>query len=422
MREDFLHFLWRWRRFEMRDLCSTEGEALEILHPGELNAHAGPDFFNARLRLGNTLWAGNVEIHLKSSDWLAHRHDSDPAYDNVILHVVFEEDRPLLRPNGTVLPCLELRDRVPPNILDKYQRLQNEWAWIPCAASYGSIPEIVRNNWLDRLLVERLEQKTEEVARLVEACGQHWEEAFYRMLARNFGLKINAEPFEALARALPLRLLSKHQDQPFQLEALLFGQSGLLEEPFEEEYPTALAKEYRFLQHKYALHPLPPGQWKFFRLRPAGFPTLRLAQLAALLHGATHIFTRVLDSRNTDELVLLFNVEPADYWRTHFRFDKTAQPRAKPLGREFVHLLLINTVAPFLFHYGREKGLPEVQDRALQMLEALPPESNHVLEAWSDLGQCASNAGRSQALLQLKTHYCTAGRCLECAIGTAILR
>ena len=422
MREDFLHFLWRWRRFEMRDLKTTAGELLEILQPGELNTHAGPDFFNARLRLGNTLWAGNVEIHLKASDWLAHRHDTDPAYDNVILHVVSEEDQRLFRPNGTALPCLELKARIPPNVLDKYQRLQNERAWIPCAQVYGDIPEIVRHNWLDRLLVERLEQKTAEIAQVVIACGQHWEEAFYRFLARNFGLKVNAEPFEALARALPLGLLSRHQDQQFQLEALLFGQAGMLAEDFEEEYPLALAKEYRFLQHKYALSPLPSGQWKFFRLRPAGFPTLRLAQLAALLRGATHLFTRVLETRNTAELEQLFSAEPSDYWRTHFRFEKSTQMRTKSLGREFVHLLLINTVAPFLFHYGRVKGEPGLQDRALQLLETLPPESNRVLEAWSELGQCAGSAARSQALLQLKTHYCSAGRCLECAIGTAILR
>lgn len=422
MREDFLHFLWRWRRFEMLDLRTTAGEPLEILHPGELNTHAGPDFFNARLRLSNTLWAGNVEIHRKASDWLAHRHDLDPAYDNVVLHVVFEEDQPLKRNNGTALPCLELQGRIPPKLLDKYQRLQNERAWIPCAASYASIPEIVRNNWLDRLLVERLEQKTAEIALVVEACAQHWEEAFYRILVRNFGLKVNAEPFEALARNLPLRLLSKHQDQIFQLEALLFGHSGLLAEPCGEEYPKSLAREYRFLQHKYGLTPMLPGQWKFFRLRPAGFPTVRLAQLAALLHGEANLFSQVLATRNTEELEQLFTVAPGEYWRTHFRFDKTTPPRDKPLGREFVHLLLINTVAPFLFHYGRVKGLPELQDRALQVLETLPSESNQVVASWLELGQCSGSAARSQALLQLKTHYCTASRCLECAIGTAILR
>lgn len=422
MREDFLHFLWRWRRFDAHDLRATDGSALEILHPGELNRHAGPDFFNARVRIGDTLWAGNVEMHLNASDWLAHRHDGDPAYDNVVLHVVLDEDRPLIRPNGERLPCLELRRRIPPSLLDKYLRLEHERAWIPCMRSFPGVPEIVRSNWLDRLLVERLEQKTALVEHTLQATGQHWEEAFYRVLARNFGLKVNVEPFEALARALPLRLLAKHQNSLFQMEALLFGQAGLLDEAFEDDYPRALAKEYRFLQHKYDLTAIPASSWKFFRLRPAGFPTVRLAQFAALMHRSTLLFSAVLAARSMREIEHMFGVEPGDYWRTHFRFDKSTAPRAKPLGREFVHLLLINTVAPFLFHYGRTKGMPEQQDTALQLLEALPPEANTVVDDWAELGQTASNAARSQALLHLKSHYCDAKRCLECAIGTAILR
>ncbi|MBL7776335.1 MAG: DUF2851 family protein [Saprospiraceae bacterium] len=418
MQEDFLHFLWRWRRFDLHDLRTTTGAAVEILHPGESNTDAGPDFFNARVRLDGTLWAGNVEIHLRASDWLAHRHDTDPAYDNVILHVVLEEDLPL----GQHLPCLELKGRIPPGLLDKYRRLRNERAWIPCAADFGSAPELLRHNWLDRLLVERLEGKTIEAAERVEACGQNWEEAFYRLLTRNFGLKINTGPFETLARGLPLRLLAKHQDQLFQLEAMLFGQAGLLADTLADDYPRALAREYQFLQHKYGLSPLAPGQMKFFRLRPSGFPSLRLAQLAALLHRRMPVLSRVLEARNSAELEALFQVEPSAYWSTHFRFDKTSEPKNKPPGREFVHLLLINTVAPFLFHYGRTHAAPEWQDRALQLLESLPPEANRVVEGWGALGQNAANAAQSQALLQLKNQYCSAGRCLECAIGTAILR
>ncbi|MBL7797724.1 MAG: DUF2851 family protein [Saprospiraceae bacterium] len=422
MREDFLHFLWRWRRFDAHDLRTTDGQALEVLHPGELNRHAGPDFFNARVRIGDTLWAGNVEIHLNASDWLAHRHDGDAAYNNVVLHVVLEEDRLLTRSNGTRLPCLELRRRIPPSLLDKYLRLEHERAWIPCARSFAGVPEIVRSNWLDRLLVERLEQKTALVEQTLQATGQQWEEAFYRILARHFGLKVNMEPFEALARALPLRLLAKHQNSLFQMEALLFGQAGLLDEAFEDDYPRALAKEYRFLRHKYDLTALSASSWKFFRLRPAGFPTLRLAQFAALMHRSTLLFSAVLSARNPGEMEQLLGVEPGEYWRTHFRFDKSTAPRSKSLGREFVHLLLINTVAPFLFHYGRTKGISEKQDRALQLLEGLPAEANTVVDDWAELGQTAGNAARSQALLHLKSHYCDAKRCLECAIGTAILR
>jgi len=422
MREDFLHFLWRWRRFEAQDLRTTDGRPLEILHPGELNPHAGPDFFNARIRIGDTLWAGNVEMHLNASDWLTHRHDGDPAYDNVVLHVVLEEDRQLTRSTGERLPCLELRGRIPSSLLDKYLRLEQERTWIPCARSISGVPEIVRVNWFDRLLVERMEHKTALIEQTLQATGQHWEEAFYQMLARNFGLKINMEPFEMLARALPLRLLARHQNNLFQLEALLFGQAGLLEDAFDDDYPQALAKEYRFLRHKYNLAALPTGSWKFFRLRPAGFPTLRMAQFAALLHRSTVLFSTILSVRTLGEIEHLFSVEPSAYWRTHFRFDKSATPRAKPLGREFVHLLLINTVAPFLFHYGRSKGIPENQDTALQLLDGLPPEANTVVDNWVTLGQAANNAARTQALLHLKSHYCDAKRCLECAIGTAILR
>lgn len=422
MREDFLHFLWRWRRFDAQNLATADGQALEILHPGEPNLHAGPDFFNARIRMNETLWAGNVEIHLNASDWLAHRHDTDPAYDNVILHVVLDEDQRLCRPNGEPLPCLVLRDRIPPQLLEKYFRLEHERTWIPCEKSIGAVPQIVRLNWLDRLLVERLEQKTETIAQVVTAAGHHWEEAFYRVLARSFGLKVNVEPFETLARALPLRLLAKHKDHLFQLEALLFGQAGLLAEKFEDDYPKALAKEYQFLQHKYDLQPLAAGQWKFFRLRPAGFPTIRLAQLAALIHRSAQLFSRLLETTNTQETEQLFTTEISEYWHTHFRFDKTAVRRTKPLGREFVHLLLINTVAPFLFHYGRTKGLPDLQDRALRLLEELPAEANTVVDSWSKRGQRGANAGQTQALLHLKTRYCDLKRCLECAIGNAILR
>ena len=422
MREDFLHFLWRWRRFDARDLTTTDGQALEILHPGEPNPHAGPDFFNARIRLDGTLWAGNVEIHLNASDWLAHRHDDDPAYENVVLHVVLDEDQRLRRPNGELLPCLVLRQRLQPRLLDKYLRLEHERAWIPCEKMFVNIPEIVRHNWLDRVLVERLEEKTGLVAEAVEAAGRHWEEAFYRMLARNFGLKVNAEPFEVLARSLPLRILARHKDQLFQVEALLFGQAGFLAEPQEDDYPRALDKEYRFLQHKYGLESIAVGQWKFFRLRPAAFPTVRLAQFAALVHRSAHLFSQVLEAHNTAELEQLFSAETSDFWLTHFRFDKSSGRRTKPLGREFVHLLLINTVAPFLFHYGRVRGQTDLQDRALRLLEELPPETNTIVRSWAGRGERARSAAQSQALLHLKTRYCDAKRCLECAIGNTILR
>ena len=422
MRESFLHFLWRWRRFEAHNLTTTQGQPLDILHPGEWNTHAGPDFFNARLRIGPTVWAGNVEIHRLASEWVAHRHSDDGAYDNVVLHVVLEEDQPVVRPSGERIPCLELKGRIPPRILETYQRLEHERAWIPCQTFFKNIPGIIRLNWLDRLLVERLEQKTAAIAEALRTTENHWEEAFYRLLARNFGLKVNAEPFEALARSLPLPILARHKNDPLQIEALLFGQAGLLEEPFHDEHPAALAREYRFLRHKYGLVPLSGSQWKFLRLRPANFPTVRLAQFAALVHQSAHLFSKILEAGTLREMEHLFNVQPGGYWSAHFQFDKPSVQRAKNPGRDFVHLLVINTIAPFLFYYGKIKNLEALQKRALSLLEELPPESNTILDGWADLGVPARNAFQTQALIHLKTRYCDARRCLECAVGNAILK
>lgn len=422
MKEDFLHFLWRWRRFNAQTLVTTEGQTVDILHPGTPNEHAGPDFFNARLRIADTEWAGNVEMHLKASEWLAHGHDRDSAYDNVLLHVVWEEDQPIRRPNGERIPCLELKNRVQSRLLDIYQRLEHERAWIPCQTFYPQTPDIVRLNWLDRLLVERLEQKTEAIAVQLALTENHWEEAFYRSLARNFGLKVNAEPFEALARSLPLAILAKHKNNLVQVEALLFGQAGFLDEPFKDEYPRLLAQEYRHLRHKYGLTPLATVQWKFARLRPANFPTVRLAQFAALVHRAAHLFSKVLEAETLRALEHLFDAPPSAYWKDHFQFDKPSISRPKPPGRDFVQLLVINTITPFLFYYGKSKTLAPLQQRALAFLEALPPEDNHIVDGWAALGTKASNAYQSQALLQLKTRYCDHKRCLSCGIGNAVVK
>ncbi|HRI60089.1 MAG TPA: DUF2851 family protein, partial [Saprospiraceae bacterium] len=284
------------------------------------------------------------------------------------------------------------------------------------------IPDIIRLNWLDRLLVERLEQKTAAIAEMLVATENHWEEAFYRLLARNFGLKVNAEPFEALARSLPLLTLAKHKNDRKQVEALLFGQAGMLESIFKDDYPNELAKEYKFLRHKYGLVPLSVSQWKFLRLRPANFPTVRLAQFAALGHQSAHLFSKILEANNLRELENLFDVQSNDYWLTHFQFDKPSVKRSKNPGRDFVHLLVINTIAPLLFHYGKTKEQEEFQKRALNLLEELPPEANAIVDGWADLGIRVRHAYQTQALIHLKTRYCDAKRCLECAVGNAILK
>ncbi len=422
MRESFLHFLWRTRRFDAQNLRTTENQPIEIQIVGEQNTHAGPDFFNARLRIADTIWAGNVEMHLQSSEWIAHKHSDDPAYDNVVLHVVFEEDLPILRTTGERIPCLELKGRIPPKLLENYQRLEHEQAWIPCQHFFRQVPEIVRLNWLDRLLVERLELKTTAIAEALKDTENHWEEAFYRLLARNFGLKVNAEPFEALARSLPLLTLAKHKTSLLQVEALLFGQAGFLKEPHRDEWPNELTREYRHLAHKYGLESLPQSQWKFLRLRPANFPTVRLAQFAALVHQSAHLFSKILETKNLRELENHFNVQLSPYWRDHFQFDKPSIKREKTLGRDFVHLIVINTIVPFLFHYGKIRDLDEPQKRALTLLEELPPEANNIVDGWVALGVPARHAFQTQALIHLKTRYCDQKRCLECAVGNAILK
>ena len=422
MREDFLHYLWRMRLFDASHLQTTDGQTLEVLHPGAPNLHGGPDFLDARLRLDGTLWAGNVELHLRSSDWRRHRHQEDPAYGNVILHVVLEEDEPAFLPGGQPLPCLELKRRIPPRLQHTYLRLLNAAHWVPCQPFLPDIPQSMVRLWLDRCLVERLERKAEPIVQTLETTRGHWEETFYRFLARNFGLRTNAQPFEMLARSLPLTVLGRHHDSLFQLEALLFGQAGLLQGPFREAYPERLRTEYRFLQEKYELTPLDAGLWRFLRMRPANFPTLRIAQFARLLHRSVHLFRRVLEAPDVPSLERLFEVRLDGYWAEHYRFDKPAPVRSRKLGRAAVHLLLINTVAPFLFLYGRRQGAETQCEQAFRILEALPAENNRILRGWKNLGITAENAYLSQALIQLKENYCDERRCVHCAIGDRILR
>lgn len=421
MKENFLHYLWRTRRFDLQNLQTTDGQPIHIQHFGDYNTHSGPDFLNARISIGDTLWAGNVEMHLHSSHWQQHQHQTDAAYKNVILHVVLEEDTPILRSDGERLPCLELQKRIPPKLAQNYLQLLHNEYWIPCQHHFYEVPDITRNLWLDRLLVERLEQKTQAIATTLQQNANNWEETFYLHLARNFGVKVNAEPFERLAKSLPLLLLSKHKNSLFQIEALLFGQAGLLQENFEDDYPKQLQGEYLFLQKKYKLTPVQAVSWKFLRMRPANFPTIRIAQFAQLVVQSSHLFSKILEAQSLEELERFFAIELSGYWRTHYIFDKKSPERQKSLGKSAIHLLIINTIAPFLFLYGKQKAEQQYQDRALELLEELPPEHNTILDGWQRLGVKPDSAYQSQALLQLKNDYCANKRCLECAIGNRIL-
>ncbi|HHM20798.1 MAG TPA: DUF2851 family protein [Bacteroidetes bacterium] len=422
MKENFLHFLWRFRRFDHTDLKTTGGHPVEILHPGQYNQHAGPDFINARLRINHTEWAGNVEMHLKSSEWWDHNHQNDQAYDNIILHVVLEEDRPVLRADGSPVPCLEIKKRIPAGLLGTYQKILHNEYWIPCQHQFFSVSEITKNLWLDRLLVERLERKTEAIKSALLKNNMDWEETFYQFTARNFGLKINAQPFELVARSLPQNLLARHKDNLLQIEALLFGQAGMLENVFVEKYPGRLKQEYLFLKKKYQLVPVDPHLWKFLRLHPANFPTVRLAQFAQLIFRSIRLFSKILEVETIKEIEKLFTVKPGGYWLTHYKFEKESEKRNKSFGKEAIRLLTINTIVPFLFLYGSETGEESFKDKAFRLLEEISPEKNKIIKGWEALGIKAGSACQSQALLQLKNEYCDKKKCLECNIGGAILK
>lgn len=421
MKEELLHYVWRLRRFNHQSLHTTKSESLEIIQPGTYNSHAGPDFLDARIRIGSTLWAGHVEMHLKASDWYRHQHEKDPAYQNVILHVVLHNDIEVTH-NGSSLPCLVLQSRISKKLVGEYHRLQHNEYWIPCQTQLAEVATTTRNLWLDRLLVERLEQKTAKITQRLEYLKNNWETTFYQYLARNFGFNVNADAFEELARSLPLLLLDRYRHNRIQFEALLFGQASLLEGPFEETYPKKLQREYHFLQHKHQLEPIPASMWRFLRLRPANFPTIRLAQFAALLFQTEHLFDKALSAQNIAEVHHLFDVQLSPYWHRHYQFGKPAPAKKKKIGKKSVELLLINTIIPFLFLYGKLRGPAHLQARALSFLESLPPENNVIIRKWKELGMEPISAYRTQALLQLRQQYCTKKRCLECAIGCAILK
>ncbi len=421
MKEELLHYLWRTRQFRQTELYSTEGEAIHIKTPGEHNLDAGPDFSNARVRIGDMLWAGNVEMHIKSSDWYLHQHEIDQAYDNVILHVVLKEDRPVFRKSGQRIPCLEMQKLIPGNIAKTYQRLQLNEYWIPCQSQLNSVKPITKNLWLDRILIERLESKTKDIDQVLQLNINNWEETFYQFLAKSFGSKVNATPFEQLAKSLPLTIVSKHKNSLFELEALFFGQAGMLSGSLKDDYPVRLRQAYHHLKHKYKLEPILPESWKFLRMRPANFPTIRIAQFAMLIHQSNHLFSKVLAAKNSKELEHMFELKIASYWRDHYRFDKPSVNRKKSLGKTAIHLLIINTIVPFIFHYGKSKDNTSLQEKALALLEEVPAEQNSIIRHWTTLGMQIDSAYQSQALLQLKKKYCERKDCLRCRIGHEIL-
>src|SRR6201992_1455406 len=413
--EDFLHYIWKFRLFERADLLTTEGEELEIYSAGLHNSDSGPDFQNARIRIGDTTWAGNVEVHLSSSDWKRHGHTTDGAYENVILHVVFRDDVPLVLPNGRRVPTLELQNRIPDELYNRYHKLIfGDQTVIPCEANIGNVDSLTMHNWLTRVLVERLEKKSAAVTAALEVNRGDWEETFYQFLAANFGFKTNALPFELLAKSLPQNILAKHKNNAMQIEALIFGQAGFLNDDFEDEYPRKLKTEYKFLAKKSKLTPIESHLWKFMRLRPQNFPTIRLAQFAALIVKSNHLFSKVLDIKDIDSLRKLFtSLEVNPYWETHYRFDVESKPIGKSLGQSSIDILLLNTFVLFLFSYGKHTQQEYFINRSLKLLEKLPAEQNKIVTNFDLIGIKVNTAFDSQALLELKNNYCDHKKCLH---------
>lgn len=422
MTENFLHYIWKYRLFDNKVLRTSDNEKLDIIKPGDHNTDEGPDFTNARIKIGGTTWAGNVEIHIDASDWEKHRHHKDKAYDNIILHVVYNNNFTACRNNYESIPVLEIRDLIPSHIHRKYTSLLQNKNWIPCQSLLRQCENAVVISWLDRLLVERLERKSEYISTLLKHYRNDWEQAFYMHLARNFGFSLNAEPFEMLAKSTPLKYLSKHRNNFFLLEAMLFGQSGLILKPSREKYENDLITEYSYLRQKLNLKPIEGHLWKFLRLHPSGFPTLRIAQFASLMHKSTHLFSSILEAKKIQDIESMLDVDCSGYWETHYVFGKPSPRRSKKIGKASVDIILINTVIPFLFVYGTIMKEERFRERAFRFLEQLDGEKNSIITKWKLSGMPVNTASNTQALLELKNNYCSAKLCLNCAIGNNILR
>lgn len=420
MTEAFLYYLWRYQLFNT-PLFSTDGIAITVLSPGSINTDSGPDFFNSKIKIDDTIWGGNIEIHIRSSDWNRHQHQVDAAYNNTILHVVFECDQLVRTQDDQELKCLELKGKFSSRSLQRYVYLLHNKNWIPCAHQLEDIGDFEWRNWLERLAIERLENKSQFVEDLLESTTNDWEKAFFICISGYFGQKINQLPFQILARSLSPSIIAKHKDQLFQIEALMYGQAGLLEADSEESYHRELKQEYEFLAQKYKLFPMPPHLWKYMRLRPAAFPDIRIAQLAHLMSKTNFIFSKILEISELKQLEKLFSSQASEFWNEHYRFGVSSPSRIKKMGVSSRHTLFINAVIPFLFVYGRRKGDVKYEDRALAFLSQIKAEQNQITKNFEKIGKKANNALESQAQIELKQHYCTFKKCLDCKVGMMIM-
>jgi len=419
MNEALLQLIWQHSLYNTTELKTTDGESVTVSFAGKRNTDAGPDFLEAKVRVGKTLLVGHIEMHINSSDWIKHKHQNDPAYKNIILHVVYKNDKTV----DTNAPTLELQGHIPAHILKQYQHLIYAKTTIPCAKQLHTVKDITKHSWLSRMLAERWEDKLGDWKELLDKTAGDWSQLLYWRTAANFGFKTNSSPFLLLAQSIPLNVIAKHRENLLQIEALLFGQAGMLNKKYEDPYPVALQREYTFLQKKYKLTPIPVHLWKFMRLRPANFPTIRIAQFATLVHQSIHLFSKIIETGTIKEINPLLDITAGGYWDTHFRFDEPKTRHSKKhVGIASVQNIIINTVAPIQFLYAQQQGTTKQQEKALQLLESVPAEKNKIVGMWETTGWKAENAAQSQALIQLWNNYCSSKRCTECSIGLSIIK
>jgi len=414
MTEDFIQYVWKMKLLDVLKLRTTDGTPVEIIQTGLLNRDSGPDFLNARVRIGSTEWAGNVELHLKTSDWDKHGHSDDAAYGNVVLHVVYENDRP----QDDKMPILELKPCILSSAEIGYRNLMSQENELPCAPWIAKVPAMITSAWLERIFVERLEEKVLKIQVLLQQINNDKSEAFYQWLARYFGAPQNSEPFERLAKLVPLTVVQKHKPFLHQVEALLFGAAGFLEDYGDDDYLKKLQTEFDHLKRLHNITPMHAHEWKFSRMRPAGFPTVRIALLAALLHQSSHLYSRILEANSISEVAHVFEVKPSAYWLKHYHFGKELEqtPHVPTAA------ILINAVVPFIFLEGKQRNDEKLTDRALEIARALPPENNRITRVFEQAGVKPQNALESQAMLQLKLNYCDLRRCLHCSIGHTVIK
>lgn len=423
MTEAFLQYVWQHRLLE-GPLVTTEGLPVVVERPGELNRDAGPDFLDSRLVIGGLHWAGNVEVHTRASDWNQHGHSDDKAYNNVILHVVYIYDADIILENGKKVQTLDISQSLPQYVWDNYDSLMNpaDDTQIPCASRLKDIPDFLYHLSQDRLLVERIERKSGDVERILKESKGSWEQACYWLTAHYFGGKTNAFAFELLAKVTPMRIVAKIKDNPFRVEALYMGQAGLLDGDFNDEYPQKLQREYKYLSAAYQLTPMEGHLWKFFRVRPSSFPTLRISQFSDLMSKSSNLFSKMLDAEDAGTVSKLFVVQASEYWQSHYNFDKVTERSSKSLGKSLINTIIINAWIPLLYEYGVAHGAEMYKERAFNLLQQLPPEDNRITRLWESAGIKIGNAAESQSVIQRYTEYCSRKKCLDCQLAFRIMK